>query len=75
MKSEGTEPFWVIHEEKRVICYCDKEISDKEANIISNAPEMYEAILDFINKIDSGDGLKPKKAYNDFKAIMDRINM
>ncbi len=74
MKPDGGEDLCLIHDEERnIICSFDKkDISDLEGRMVANAPQMYKAITEFIDKVDHG-SLKPKEAYTIFKDIVTRI--
>ena len=71
--AEGRKDFGVIHDEKRdVICVFEKDVSDLEGRKMANAPEMYEEIIHFIEKVNHG-SFKPREVCRKFENLISRI--
>ncbi len=59
-------------EDGNTVCYIDKSAVNAYGKIIEKSMNMYAAILDYMQDIEKNK-FQPKKTYNRFKEIIDRI--
>lgn len=55
-----------------LVCVLADGYSELQSTIIKNAPQIFTAMMDFVESVDKG-SFKPKKAYEELKSIMDTI--
>ena len=65
----------IVDENDKVVCIFPDDVDATNKAIIRNAIEMFDAIMDFSQSVDSTVApRKPKKHYERFQKILERIN-
>lgn len=64
---------YVMDENGATVCVIPKNVDERYTSLIKYAPEMFDAIIEFLDGFESTSPRKPKKHFDRFQKIRDNI--